>query len=170
MCIGSCGTLSRTARAGTTFLFGQPQLNVVSFVPGSRVSKQTEEQNRPPAPASISSQLLGAGGESGSSGRISCAPSLLLFIRGPRPPLASLPHRRAALGVEGGLHRTSSKGNEQHGPSSVLLILVQTCSLSTWLCRTAPQTERCWVPGSNPAPRVPTTTARPQVLKPAETQ
>lgn len=79
---------------------------------------------------SIAHQLLGAGGESGSPGRLSCLPPalLLLFLSlgdppapvghplqegGLQPLLAPLPHPQTPLGAEDGLQRAGRKREEE---------------------------------------------------------
>lgn len=131
--------------------------------PGSR-PRATRRSSAPPP---FTHQLLGAGGEPGSPGRLPCPPSprrlliLHLWSRHPPPPvghhiterrppspLAPLPHPPTRLGDEDGLQRAGRKREEQCRPSQILL-LVQTGASSPWLCGASPQRESCSDWGQN---------------------
>ncbi len=104
--------------------------------PGSSVPEWPRSPQRSSAPPPRTHQLLGAGGESGSPGRLSCPPLplfllllLLLFLflghpsppvrhliqeRGAQPPFSPLSHPSTPLGAEDGLQRAGRKREDEH--------------------------------------------------------
>lgn len=109
--------------------------------PGSRVSCGAGASKHSPSPPSFAPQLLGAGGESGSPGRLPCPPPPLFLLllcpihpppsvghliseRRTPPPFAPLPHPPTPLGAEDGLQGAGRKREEQRWRSSLLLLLL----------------------------------------------